>query len=316
VATSLLQNHVILVFNRMKLLSIIMPSYNQGLFIESSISSVLDSQEHRLELIVIDGGSTDGTLDVLKRYEGRPGFRFISEPDDGPASAVNKGFGLAKGLYCGIQSTDDIYSVGTIPYIISMIDNGCKWDLIFGNYGKLDVNDNVLNIYNQKPYTLERLFKRQLFICQCSAFFLTEKARKLGFWDTRLGYTPDTSLWFSLAITGSTHQVQRCLGFTREHPNQRNTQVANISRDYWKMISINPQIRSSGLQIKLWALIGALELALDYGAHLTKPQRVLRLMMACMLSPDLINDPIPGHALIPGYFFATKVKSMLSDLLP
>lgn len=302
--------------SRDPLLSIVMPSYNQGAYIRRSIESILNCNDDRIELVVIDGASTDNTFIILNQFTSHPGFRYVSEPDDGPAAAVNKGLQMAKGLFSGIQSSDDVYNKDTLQYILDLIEKGCSWDLIFGDYGKLDINDNILKVFDQKPYTLERLFKRQLFICQCSAFFRTEKARSLGFWDTRLGFTPDTSLWFSLAFSGSTHQVQRCLGFTREHPNQRNTQISNISRDYWKMISINPQIKSSGLQIRLWAFIGALVMALDYGAHLPRSQRVLRLMMACMLSPDLIKNPIPVHTLIPGYFFATRLKKKLAGLLP
>ena len=75
------------------LVSIVTPSYNQGRFIEDTILSVKNQDYPNIEHIVVDGGSTDNTLDILKKYEGTYNMRWISEPDEGQSDAVNKGLG-------------------------------------------------------------------------------------------------------------------------------------------------------------------------------------------------------------------------------
>src|SRR4029078_10041925 len=92
------------------LVSIIVPSFNQGRFIRTTIDSILEQSYRPLEAIVVDGGSNDDTVDVLKSYGDLPELRWTSEPDTGVADAVNKGFARARGEVIGIQSSDDWYA--------------------------------------------------------------------------------------------------------------------------------------------------------------------------------------------------------------
>jgi glycosyltransferase involved in cell wall biosynthesis len=89
-------------------ISIVMPSFNHGEFLEHAIRSILLQGYPRLELMVIDGGSRDDSLELIARYE--PWLRYwVSEPDSGPANALNKGFGLASGDILGFLNADDFY---------------------------------------------------------------------------------------------------------------------------------------------------------------------------------------------------------------
>jgi glycosyltransferase involved in cell wall biosynthesis len=103
---------------RLPLVSIVTPSLSQGEFIEEAILSVLEQDYPRIEHIVVDGGSTDGTLDVLHRYQH---LRWVSEPDGGQADALNKGFGMAHGEIYGWLNSDDLYLPGAISAAVEVM---------------------------------------------------------------------------------------------------------------------------------------------------------------------------------------------------
>ena len=96
------------------LMTIVVASYNQEDYIEETIVSVLDQDYDPIELIIIDGDSADKTLEIIRRYEGDPRVRWISEPDNGPNEAFDKGLKLAKGDLVGLQPSSDTYSPGAI----------------------------------------------------------------------------------------------------------------------------------------------------------------------------------------------------------
>ncbi len=93
-------------------ISIITPSWNQGPFIERTIRSVLEQGYPNLEYIVMDGGSTDGTIDILRKYEGR--LTWVSDKDKGQADAINKGITRSTGDIIAYLNSDDIYETGAL----------------------------------------------------------------------------------------------------------------------------------------------------------------------------------------------------------
>jgi glycosyltransferase involved in cell wall biosynthesis len=207
-------------------ISVITPSYNQGAFIEQTIRSVLDQGIEGLEYIIIDGGSTDGTLDILRRYEGR--IKWISEPDEGLADAVNKGIGMATGEIIGWLNSDDLYlenSLSTIKdYFIRQQD--CQW-----LYGKCKIIDrNGKEIWkpitwykNQflKNYNYRKLF-RENYISQPAVFFRKSFFEKVGPIRTDLKYAMDYNLWLRFGNKSPAHYVDQYLSLFRRHSESKS----------------------------------------------------------------------------------------------
>ncbi len=115
------------------LVSIVTPSYNQGQFIEQTILSVKNQDYPNIEHIIVDGGSTDNTLAILKKYEGAYNMRWISEPDEGQADAISKGFSLTRGNIVAWINSDDIYiSKSVISLIVDLFEKYPDADVITG----------------------------------------------------------------------------------------------------------------------------------------------------------------------------------------
>ncbi len=149
-------------------ISIVTPSYNQGKYIERTIQSVLSQNIEGLWFMVIDGGSSDETLDVLRRYGDR--VPWVSEPDRGPSDAINKGFCRSSGDILGWLNSDDIYYPGALQTVLDFFEKNQDVDVMYGDANHIDENDRLLGKYPTEDWDWERL-KKTCFISQPAAFF-------------------------------------------------------------------------------------------------------------------------------------------------
>ncbi|WP_418509494.1 glycosyltransferase family 2 protein [Corallibacter sp.] len=181
-------------------ISIVTPSYNQGDFIEETITSVLAQQYPNLEYIVIDGGSTDNTLAILKKYDKQITY-WVSEPDQGQSDAINKGFAKATGTIFGWLNSDDYL----LPKALFHIANAnWKPDIgaVVGIGHKVALNKNI--VYTPQYYeniTTEKLFlwtKGKNFM-QPSCFFSKNAWDTCGPLNTELNYCMDVALWIAIS---------------------------------------------------------------------------------------------------------------------
>jgi glycosyltransferase involved in cell wall biosynthesis len=149
-------------------ISIVTPSYNQGKYIERTIQSILAQNVEGLWYMVIDGGSSDETLSVLRRYEDR--VPWVSERDRGPSDAINKGFYLSSGDILGWLNSDDIYYPGALQTTLDFFEKNPDVDVMYGDTNHIDENDEFIEKYPTEDWDWERL-KKTCFISQPAAFF-------------------------------------------------------------------------------------------------------------------------------------------------
>lgn len=198
------------------LVSIITPSYNQGRFIEETILSVLTQDYPNIEYIVIDGGSTDNTLDILKKYEGQ--LAWISEPDRGQSQAINKGFRMAKGEILAWLNSDDTYLPGAIGKVVQHFQANPAVMMVYGEGYLIDEHSRVKQRF---PYTeafdLWKLVYLWDNILQQTAFFRGQVFDHIDLLDENLHYGMDWDLWIRIGKKFRVDYIPEYLGNLREY---------------------------------------------------------------------------------------------------
>lgn len=187
-------------------LAVITPSYNQGQYIERTINSVLEQDSGEVDYVVFDGGSTDDTIDVLKRYENR--LRWVSEPDRGQTDAVNKGLAATDSEIIGWLNSDDVYYPGAFAAVLDVFARRPEVDVVYGESHYIDSDDQVIRPFDALDWDFERL-KSLCYICQPATFFRRRVVEQFGSLDVNLQYIMDYEFWLRLAAGGAVFHRHR-----------------------------------------------------------------------------------------------------------
>jgi glycosyltransferase involved in cell wall biosynthesis len=185
--------------HRQPLVSIVTPSYNQGRFLQRTIESVLRQTYSRIEYLVIDGGSKDESVDILKSYGDR--FHWISERDRGQTDAINKGFARSHGDIRAYLNSDDVLAPDAVAQVVTHFQNNPACDLLYGRADYIDEADRVIGTYATADYTFDRLMQ-DCCICQPAAFWRSRIAQHVGEFDDCLHYAMDYDYWLRIARAG------------------------------------------------------------------------------------------------------------------
>ena len=187
-------------------LSIIIPSYNQGRYIGRTIESILNQHDEDVEIIVMDGGSTDETTAVLDRYRDRLAI-VVSEKDGGQSDALQKGYARATGDYIGWQNSDDVYMPGAFrrfrEKLAADMKRGEVADVYFGNQCVIGPEDELLYGKIFGPFRLNYLLYAGWNITNQSTFFSRNVLQRIGGVDAKLHYAMDFDLYVRLARAGA-----------------------------------------------------------------------------------------------------------------
>jgi len=202
-------------------ITIVTPSYNQGDFLEETILSVLGQGYENLEYIVIDGGSTDASVEIIKKHEKHIAY-WQSQPDNGQSSAINLGFSKATGEILGWLNSDDVYLPGALKHIATQLDVS-KQEILFGNCSHLYENRPIC-MGSDVRKTFQRVnIKFQDFIIQPSSFWTSIVWNKVGILDENLHYAFDWD-WFIRAekMNVAFKPTDKYLSVYRIHDNHKS----------------------------------------------------------------------------------------------
>jgi glycosyltransferase involved in cell wall biosynthesis len=200
--------------------SVITPSYNQGRFIERTIASVLSQRfPGPLEYLVMDGGSTDNTVSILRQHAAA--LQWVSEPDRGQAHAVNKGLARATGDIIGWLNSDDVYYPGAIAAACEAFDSHPNADLVYGDADHIDTRDAIIEPYPTEAWDPARL-SETCYLCQPAVFLRKHVVERFGSLTETLQYCMDYDYWLRLAAGDARFfWLRRKLAGSRLYPENK-----------------------------------------------------------------------------------------------
>lgn len=218
------------------LVSIVTPSYNQANYLEQTIRSVLEQEYASIEYIVVDGASTDGSLETIQKYADRLAW-WVSERDAGQAEAINKGLRRANGEIVAWLNSDDLYLPGAIAQAATALQRHPEASFVFGDAITIDPSGRQLNHLAFGDWDLNELMRFRI-ICQPAVFMRRALLEKAGYLDQGYHYMLDHHLWLRLARQAPPLHVGQTWAAARHHPQAKNiAQAAAFAGETARILS-------------------------------------------------------------------------------
>jgi len=195
-------------------IGIVTPTYNMAEFLEETITSVLSQDYPNLDYVVMDGGSKDGTVEILRKYDGK--LRWCSERDKGQGDAINKGWHALSGDIFAYINADDIYLPNALGTIAGHFKRNPGVGMIYGEAYHVDVKGKILDRYPTQPFDWQTL-NNQCYVCQPAAFLLREAYANCGMIDVNMHFALDYDLWIRVAKMYGVLKVDDYLATSRMH---------------------------------------------------------------------------------------------------
>jgi glycosyltransferase involved in cell wall biosynthesis len=217
------------------LISIITPSFNQARYLEAAIQSVLSQGYAPIEYILIDGASTDGSVDIIRKHKDRFAY-WVSEKDNGQAEAINKGLVRAKGEIVAWLNSDDYYLPNTISDVVKAFEENLDILMVYGDVLAVDEQGQTINVLKYRQLSFEDLLCFQI-IGQPSVFFRRAALEKAGLLDASLHFLLDHHLWIRIAQQGKILHVPQTWSAARYHAEAKNrAKAAEFGREAFRIL--------------------------------------------------------------------------------
>jgi hypothetical protein len=268
------------------LVSIVTPSYNQARYLEQTIRSVLDQDYPCIEYIVIDGASTDGSVDIIKKYESRLAY-WVSEKDSGQAEAINKGLARATGEIVAWLNSDDFYFPGAVEAAVRAFEAHPEAGLVYGDTAAVDENGEFIHFPKYAQWNLEDLLTFHI-LGQPSVFLRRDVLLKAGLLDPSFHFLLDHHLWIRMAALAPMVYLPERWAAGRFHEAAKNiAQAARFGEEAFRILEwaeSDPLVAGSLGRINRQSRAAALRMngryLLDAGKARQSLQSYLRSLIA------------------------------------
>ncbi len=274
------------------LVSIVTPSYNQSQFLEDTIHSVLAQDYPNLEYLIVDGGSTDGSVEIIKKYAKDLAW-WVSEPDRGQADAINKGLKRAQGEIVAWLNSDDIYFPDAISRAAKALQDHPEAGMVFGDAISIDAQGVPFHKQTFGDWGLDELMCYNI-ICQPAVFMRREPLRRVGFLDADYHFLLDHHLWLRIGEIAAIKYVPEVWAGARHHRAAKNVaRAAEFSTEVFQILEwmqTHPSLgsRFKALQSRIWG--GAYRISGRYLLEGGMPGLALRdYLRAAIGDPRLIR---------------------------
>jgi glycosyltransferase involved in cell wall biosynthesis len=197
------------------LVSIVIPNYNHAAYLAAAIESVLNQDYPRIELIVIDDGSTDGSRDILSRYTGRCLWK--TQPNCGQVATMNKGWAMSRGEILGFLASDDLLLPGAISRMVLCLNENPDAVLVYGDFNLIDPDSAIVRRVVTPEFDYAEMVTKLVCAPGPGALFRRAAFEKAGVWDERLKQMLDFEYWLRLGLVGRFQRVPTVLAAYRIH---------------------------------------------------------------------------------------------------
>ena len=229
--------------------SIITPSFNQARFLEQTMRSVLEQDYPNIEYIVIDGGSSDGSLEIIQKYADRLAY-WQSQKDKGQTDAINQGFARATGEILAWLNSDDILYPGAVSAAVRQLHTHPEVGMVYSNCQWINADGKVIGNFPAAQTNLKKLRRGYVHIPQQTSFFRTELWRKVGPLDDSFYFAMDYDLWTRLATHSPLLYVPELWAAFRLHEGAKS--IAADDRCWPEMLRVH--YRDGGKKLSLLTL--------------------------------------------------------------
>jgi glycosyltransferase involved in cell wall biosynthesis len=224
--------------------SIITPSFNQARFLEQTIHSVLAQEYPNIEYIIVDGDSTDGSVEIIQKYADQLAW-WISEKDRGHADALNKGFSHAGGEILAWLNSDDTYYPAAVSEAVAYLQTHPEVGMVYGNADLTDEEGCVIGRFAARQTDYRRLLRGSVHIPQATTFFRADLWRQVGPLDLSLFFAFDYNFWVQLAKISRLQYLPRLWATFRLHSQGKSVRFDD--RCYPDMLKVYQRERGHRL---------------------------------------------------------------------